>query len=817
MSANHFLQQSMPPIDVTVNSIVWGEPITADMQTAIQALPLVNNTVPRIEEHGSVFLDNGTVYLIVIGIDLQRESHIGKLFVSDGELNLTGHNCFITEEARDLINASLGDELGLHLSSGLAFFNVTGIGITVDKGIIGPVVFVSLETAWDLFHIRYPNQSVNKLLIEVYDVFDIPIVIQQVQQICGEHFRVTNIKAYSLMLAQIFISQAALVLSSLVIVACAIASFRVFSSFASVFQARRYETGVVLAFGASRRGVLSLFLSEILVIAGIGCAVGIFLGVAIGNIVLWFISLVSEISFISPTAQYFQISATIDIASTIEAVLIGLALTFFSGYLPAWRASRESVVESLGRGSLPMSGGELFTADVKRRVQLVLGVLGGILSGLVILQLLSDLFGLGIVQADFLRIGSIPVFLLLVASVSPRIHYSNAVFRMMTARSREVVRTLTRKNLRRNALTALIVFNLFCSVTVLFLASTNISTTITESWRRNINWNTSTVNIVTYFNEPHDTSLVEQLKSQSTINDAVGMNQALESIAAGIEYKVTLVMGIQGENFEQMASIAILDSMNATIGLRILDLPDSCVLSDFAANTLSVNVGDRIHVAQMNLTVVAICASSVPAFVMYAIEPMFMLVSPTTWTALEDEPFQVNTVLIESSDPEATMISLSNIPGAHPVLVSEIQADYAAALESIQVIINSSLLALFIATTISAVLSGFAMTTSRRREIGMLAALGMDSEDIAKALTFENAITMTTGTGIGVLVGLIVELSFQKIIIRFGVGGVVLFDAKTIILIILSWLTSIVMSYFAIKRATNQNPVTLLRDQQRNN
>jgi ABC-type lipoprotein release transport system permease subunit len=123
-SANLFLQDTLSPVDITVsNGGQWNTRITTDMQTSIERIPGVTNTIPRIEEYVWVENDTDTHYLILVGLDLQHEQHIGSLNSTEGILNLSDNQCFLTREAVNLLNLSIGDELQLSTTAGFQFLN----------------------------------------------------------------------------------------------------------------------------------------------------------------------------------------------------------------------------------------------------------------------------------------------------------------------------------------------------------------------------------------------------------------------------------------------------------------------------------------------------------------------------------------------------------------------------------------------------------------------------------------------------------------------------------------------------------------------
>ncbi|RDE16273.1 MAG: hypothetical protein C4K47_01785 [Candidatus Thorarchaeota archaeon] len=817
-SANLFLKATLSPVDISVSATRWGQPITTQMRSDILSGPSVMRAIPRIEEYATYENLTSGIYVFLVGLDLQSESGIGSLNATAGSLDISGDGCFLTMDAIELLNVSLGDLLTLHTSAAAAFFNITGYGLAIDKGVIGPVVFISLERAWEIYSIRYEAHSSNKLLIELYDVFAAPAATDYIKAVCGEGFTVTNLKVYPLKLSSLFLSQAQTVLLALVAVSSFTAVFRVFSSFAMIFSQRRYETGVVLAFGASRSNVLVLLLAEVGTIGIVGAALGIGLGLVIGTVVLNFLVLLARITYVGIMSQYFRSLATVDPLSVIIACLFGIALTLMAGYLPAWRASRESVATSLGSGALPPAGaGRLLSRSGRKRVRAAVGTVAVSLTSIVALQAVSDFLDLHIIEIASIRILSIPALILLVAALSPNLASSRRFLWPAVVGASEVVRILSSRNLRRNTLAGLVVFNLFASSTVLYFASTNVGYVITESWKRNIAGQTTSANVVVYMNPPADLEIISEIQSIPNITTVVPMNQALEIIWHSSLFGDGLLMGAEPHGLERLASLGILQSVNLTRGLDVILEPMSCAVSEYAANFLGLGLGDTVHVGAIaNLTVVAISESAVPVFMLSTVEPTFVIVSMETWGIIRGEPFKAGSLLIESTDPAAVIKELFSVPGAYPVLVSILEADYVSALRSIEILIDASLISLFASALVSALISSWVVSSSRRRELGMLASLGMRDKEIARTLAAESSVPMISGVILGCAAGIGVELALRNLVIHFSGGLFIIADFRTLFLVVLSLIASLLAVYYVTKRAVNTDVVRLLREAGRN-
>jgi putative ABC transport system permease protein len=106
----------------------------------------------------------------------------------------------------------------------------------------------------------------------------------------------------------------------------------IFTIMTIAVRERTGEIGLLQAVGARRRQIRNLFLSESLVLAGIGGLAGI----AIGLVVILLFRLVLPALPVSPAWGYM-----------VAAVLVSMVIGLIAGVLPAYRAARLDPVESL--------------------------------------------------------------------------------------------------------------------------------------------------------------------------------------------------------------------------------------------------------------------------------------------------------------------------------------------------------------------------------------------------------------------------------------------------------------------------------------
>ncbi|MBV8056542.1 MAG: FtsX-like permease family protein [Deltaproteobacteria bacterium] len=102
---------------------------------------------------------------------------------------------------------------------------------------------------------------------------------------------------------------------------------------------RTGEVGVLRALGFGRRDILVSFIAESVLLGLAGGAFGELLGLAVA----YAVGLRSQLMNVGAFIFTFRLSASAFISGILVAIAIGAA----GGILPAWRASRISVSESL--------------------------------------------------------------------------------------------------------------------------------------------------------------------------------------------------------------------------------------------------------------------------------------------------------------------------------------------------------------------------------------------------------------------------------------------------------------------------------------
>ncbi|HEY2801780.1 MAG TPA: FtsX-like permease family protein, partial [Chthoniobacterales bacterium] len=112
------------------------------------------------------------------------------------------------------------------------------------------------------------------------------------------------------------------------------------------FSGRRREIALRMALGASRRGVVRLFVFESTLISLIAGAVGV-------GLALWLVSLAPKLAADNlPLEKGVSLNPAVLVFTLVLSLLTGIAI----GLYPAWQSSRADLVEGLKEGGRSVSG-----------------------------------------------------------------------------------------------------------------------------------------------------------------------------------------------------------------------------------------------------------------------------------------------------------------------------------------------------------------------------------------------------------------------------------------------------------------------------
>ena len=136
-------------------------------------------------------------------------------------------------------------------------------------------------------------------------------------------------------------------LTALSAVALIVGLFLIYNTVAMSVAARRKEIGMLQAIGAGRTTVLALFLSEALLLALVGLAIGLPAGRLLGSAAVTATAQTVETFYIAAIAESSASALRLTVSELIGAVCIVLPLALIAAFVPAWEASSVQPIEAL--------------------------------------------------------------------------------------------------------------------------------------------------------------------------------------------------------------------------------------------------------------------------------------------------------------------------------------------------------------------------------------------------------------------------------------------------------------------------------------
>lgn len=294
----------------------------------------------------------------VIGINSSLESGLGGLSTADGGAvrtqDLGPGEVFANARAAEKLNAAAGTILRVYY---MRSFNVTVRGILDDEGIANldkqPVLIMGLESAQLRF--QMPG-AVN--LIRVSNAGDAENGVQHSDQVTAEvsaiiaahgwnaggraNVQVEEVKKEGFDSARQFsrdVTQIFFMMGTFAIVAGILLIINIFVMMA---EERKPEMGVSRAVGMTRGQLTQTFLFEGVMFAALSSALGAFVGLGLGRIVIYFMSTIGLLS-----QQGVTVTFRFEWASIVLAFAVGVLITLLTVAIASWWISRLNVVRAI--------------------------------------------------------------------------------------------------------------------------------------------------------------------------------------------------------------------------------------------------------------------------------------------------------------------------------------------------------------------------------------------------------------------------------------------------------------------------------------
>jgi lipoprotein-releasing system permease protein len=302
----------------------------------IKKQPFIVNAIAQV--NNDVFYHNGKSQLKgtangVNPLEADAMFNISSHMIAGSLQDLQGdlHAIVIGKGIAEKLNVRLGDYLTVSSSLGVTkILKIKGIFSTGSALTDQSKSYINISTAQQ-FEREGPSY-VTTIFANTLDPDTSPQYAEMLQQLTDyrvEPWQVTNSDILSGDLVRDTMMRA--ISFSILLVA----AFGIYNILNMTVMQKINDIAILKATGFSGSDVIKIFVTEALVMGLVGCAMGLIMG----NVMV----LIMSNMWMGPPVGYFPIS--FDLTTTLMSFLMGMAVTFGAGYIPARKASKVDPVE----------------------------------------------------------------------------------------------------------------------------------------------------------------------------------------------------------------------------------------------------------------------------------------------------------------------------------------------------------------------------------------------------------------------------------------------------------------------------------------
>lgn len=318
---------------------------------AVRNVAGVEAATARIAAFALVSGDDRSYGAQLLGVDPAGERAISRLptMVAEGRYIESGAEAYAGRTLARNLGVSVGDQivvLGTATDGGVAALAVTLVG-TFDSGIAEldrQLLEIPLPAVAEAFAM---HDAVHAIVVRAESVALAPSVAQALRKDLSEGEAVLEWQTLIPELAQAITLDRALGEVFFGILA-AVVTIGVLNSFLMTVFERTREFGMLMAIGMRSRAITALLQMEALLLAGLGCAIGVVAGVPL---VLWVSHVGIPVGDTSAAMQAFHLADRLHPAlsgsAIVRPVLLLMVCTQLAALLPALRVRRLQPVEAL--------------------------------------------------------------------------------------------------------------------------------------------------------------------------------------------------------------------------------------------------------------------------------------------------------------------------------------------------------------------------------------------------------------------------------------------------------------------------------------
>ena len=735
-------------VDVTVTNVA-GSAFSPDVTNSLQGVDGIRAIAPSLNRTINLpadFVDDNPSHpdrvtaVNLVGIDPASAQALRVYTIQDGGRFLQAGDTNAT-----IISQSLADTYGVDLGGTISLPSVNGIASLTVVGILPPrtipgneEVLVTLPQAQAMT--GQPDQiNTIEIALNTTDQAQRDAIVARIESSLGSDYQVGALQAGSELFAGIKLGQTAFNMFG--VLALFMGGFIIFNTYRTVVAERRRDIGMLRAIGANRRTITAVILIEGLLQGLIGSAAGLLIGYLLGVVVIRLVQ-APMISFINLKMGNPVVSPTL----VLTSIALGVGVTVLAGLIPAQNAAKVTPMDAL-RPSV---------AEVEYKRRAGFGSIAGVvLVGLAVAALLSG-------NTNLIALGSL-LFLFGLILVAPLLLRPIAyVFGKLTSLlyARQGIGELAQGNLTRQPSRVVIT----ASATMIGLAivvalggmSSSLSSMINSTVHKSLGSDYLLVPpSVAVWNG--DVGAGPELAGRLQAINGVGDISTLRFAASAINGQAVSLMGINPVTYPKVSGLDFKEG-NSSAYAKLAEGRAMIVNGAFLIAFPNTKVGDTLELATPNgqqpYTVVAVASDLFNAKITTAFISQVNMAADFNRT--DDVLFQINLkpgVKLASVDAQVRAV-VADYP-QFTVITGKSYIDQMLKLLNVVFVGLYFMLAFLALPSLIAMLNTLAISViERRREIGMLRAVGATRKQVGRMITAEALLLAAVGTAFGILSGL---------------------------------------------------------------
>ena len=529
-----------------------------------------------------------------------------------------------------------------------------------------------------------------------------------------------------------------------------VGTFIIYNTFSMIVAQRNRELALLRAIGASRKDVSRSVLTEALLVGVLGGAIGLGLGAAIAAGMLAF----------TKSQGLPSNGIEVGLSAIASAVFVGIIVTMLSAWIPARRASRIPPVEAMRESTVEPGAGSL------RRRTLTGAVLGVLAVAALVVGGLGEGSGPALIVAVGAVLAIVAVVLAAPALSQPFVGALGGVFQKPFGTVGRLARTNAVRNPRRSAATAFALTLGLMLVVVIGTLGSSFKGTINSAVDKGVK---------------ADFIITGTNGGQMPLGLADAVRKAPD--AQTVVSQAIAIAKLDGKNLWMTAPLGgkLSDVAVVTPVEGVVDVPaDGMAVDQPTAREQGWKIGEEVKLTSLTGTEV-----TVPIVGIY--EPTDIagprLIGQNVYDKLvPSEAMRVaQPVWVKGRagvDSDVLRSQLEDVTA--PYLIAQIQ-DREQFKSSISSQIDQMMITLYALLGLSLVIAVLGIINTlalsvveRKREIGMLRAIGMARPQVRRSIYLESTYIAVFGALLGAVLGLAIGVPLVRTLAYWGLEGVVI-------------------------------------------